>query len=160
MIPKEAYKEIVDYFDLEPTDHGKNKLLSILQAIERPVPIIEVREVIKYEKPKVKIPVEIADLETEVQSVCDKFNITFKQLQSRSRKTNVVRARIYFCRLVKTVKPKVLGFELAKIVNKHHSNIAHYLYHSKEYCDIPPLKNPRGKKYRKTLSKKRAKINL
>jgi hypothetical protein len=161
MTTKEAYKEIVDYFELYPSTHGEKRLMKILESVERPVPVIEFveRQVIVKDKPPV-LPKNLGDLEKEVDLVCQKFYITYKQFVGHTRKTDPVRARVYFCRLVKTVKPEITSIKLSQLLRRDHSSICHYLYKSSAYCEIPPLENPHGEIYRETIRSKNHKVNV
>mgnify|MGYP002788404221 CR=1 FL=1 len=80
------------------------------------------------------------DLQAEAEIVTHETGITLQQMQTSSRKKEVVKARIYFIRRVVQQNPVASTAMIAKLLNKDRSSVYHYAYRSKTPCPIPPLK--------------------
>jgi chromosomal replication initiation ATPase DnaA len=137
---EEAYKEICNYFELEPQVFGKNKLIKILNKVAR---VKVVREKVIVEKKVSKATPSITiDLVGELQRICLLYNVRMKTVFSNRRKGEGVQARVHFCRYLKTIQPEISSMELGRFFKRHHSTILHYWYDSKCVCKIPPLPKP------------------
>jgi hypothetical protein len=137
---EEAYKEICDYFELEPQIYGKNKLMKILDSVAK-VKVVKEKVIVekKVSKPTPSITL---DLIGELQKICLLYDVRMKTVFSKRRKGEGVQARVHFCRYMKTIQPEISSMELGRFFKRHHSTILHYWYDSKCDCKIPPLPKP------------------
>lgn len=101
-----------------------NNLDSKTYVVEKPETIIK-REIIYITKEDPR-PKERPDLEEIAIDVCQKHRLSIKDLQSRSRKTHLVHARVDFCKLGREVYGYTLN-ELGGFLGRDHTTVIHYL---------------------------------
>ncbi len=94
----------------------------------------------KIPKPKPKTRKLIVSISNISEAVADHFGISLKALQGKSRKHNIMKARMIYCVLARE-KTKQSTSKIGALVNKDHATV---LYHSKTFkkCIDNPIDNP------------------
>ena len=150
MNPLQAYKDIVDYFNLNPSPAGKRRLMQILEdvAVIREVDVCVIKEV-PVEKiiPKKVVTYKFVkrrlDYVEELQRICLLYKTTVEDVFSKTKKHEVVRARAHFCRFIKLNCPKVTAVSLAEFLSQSdHTTVLHYWHGDIKGCKIEKLIKP------------------
>ena len=138
MSKNEFIKDMVDYFDLELTDHAKRKLDSMLDTYAASRKNDNVRVI--YQKKYIKVfdarnvrgsiegqPV-VYDMDLCAYSVCDAWGITHQDLIGMKRNRHLVIARIDFVHRIKKTFPfATLAYIGAYLGGRHHTTIIYLL---------------------------------
>jgi chromosomal replication initiation ATPase DnaA len=138
MTPKEALKEIKDYFNLDMLPYSEQRLLSILEMLEKTKTITKIKKVYVYSEKEKHHDENRLDLIEEAQRVAYMYGTTLQEMKSKRRYPNIVGARAHFCRYARLHSDITLS-SLGRFLHRDHTSIMHLIYNSKHKCIIEPL---------------------
>jgi len=142
MTPKEALKEIKDYFNLDMLPYSEQRLLSILEMLytQKIVTkdIIKIKKVYVYNEKEKQHDENRLDLIEEAQRIAYMYGTTLQEMKSKRRYPNIVGARAHFCRYARLHSDITLS-SLGRFLHRDHTSIMHLIYNSKHKCIIEPL---------------------
>ena len=145
MTTSQAIKEITDYFNLDLTTHGYNKLNGILTAISTTTKTRYVdRDVIRYvevgKDPNNKPP----NIQLLKKKYAQKYLTTVEKMEKNCRESNTVAARVEYARHLALHYPNFPYIEIGRSLRKHHTTVVYWLYNSNVNCEYPRLKKRRN----------------
>ncbi len=143
---KDRLKDTCDYFgwDFPSLSNFDLEKLGKIWHVEQ---VIEIKHVVKRVQKPMYIVEKPVELYKELLSACKTYGVTLEQVKGKSRKSEIIDARVHFCRSVKLQNHRVKSIQLAALLNrKDHTSILNYWYWSKANVPFPPLPCPKRTK--------------
>ena len=131
MTLKDRLKDTCDYFGWDFPSLS-NFDIQKLESIWKVEPVVEVKHIVKNVYKPMFVLTNPVDLLTELKTACETYGVTLEQVRSKSRKAEIICARVHFCRSVKSQNKRVKLIQLAALLNRRdHTDIHNYLFNSK-----------------------------
>jgi chromosomal replication initiation ATPase DnaA len=138
MTAKEALKEIKDYFNLDLLPYSEQRLLRILEMLDKTKTVTKVKKVYVHNEKEIEHEEKRLDLIEEAQRIAHMYDTTLKEMQGKRKFHNIVAARAHFCRYARLHSDISLS-SLGRFLKRDHTSIMHLVYSTKQKCVIAPL---------------------
>ena len=138
MTAKEALKEITDYFNLDLLPYSEQRLLRILEMLDKTKTVTKVKKVYVHDQKEVEHEEKRLDLIEEAQRIAYMYDTTLKDMQGKRKFHNIVAARAHFCRYARLHSDISLS-SLGRFLKRDHTSIMHLVYSTKQKCFIAPI---------------------
>jgi chromosomal replication initiation ATPase DnaA len=138
MTAKEALKEITDYFNLDLLPYSEQRLLRILEMLDKTKTVTKVKKVYVHDQKEVEHEEKRLDLIEEAQRIAYMYDTTLKDMQGKRKFHNIVAARAHFCRYARLHSDISLS-SLGRFLKRDHTSIMHLVYSTKQKCVIAPI---------------------
>jgi chromosomal replication initiation ATPase DnaA len=138
MTAKEALKEIKDYFNLDLLPYSEQRLLSILQMLDKTKTITKIKKVYVHNEKEAEHDEKRLDLIEEAQRIADMYGTTLQEMKGKRKFHNIVAARAHFCRYARLHSDISLS-QLGRFLKRDHTTVMHLVYSTKQKCIISPL---------------------
>jgi len=138
MTAKEALKEIKDYFNLDLLPYSEQRLLSILEMLDKTQTITKIKKVYVYDNEHLQYEEKRIDLIEEAERVAHMYDTSLQEMKCKRKFHNIVSARAHFCRYVRLHSDMSLS-QIGRFLKRDHTSVMHLVYSSKVKCMIAPL---------------------
>ncbi len=138
MTAKEALKEIKDYFNLDLLPYSEQRLLSILEMLDKTKTVTKIKKVYVFDSQEAEDEEKQIDLIEEAQRIAHMYGTTLQEMKGKRKFHNIVSARAHFCRYVRLHSNMPLT-QLGRFLKRDHTTIMHLIYSTKQKCIIQPI---------------------
>ena len=138
MTAKEALKEIKDYFNLDLLPYSEQRLLSILEMLDKTKTVTKIKKVYVFDSQEAEDEIKQIDLIEEAQRIAHMYGTTLQEMKGKRKFHNIVSARAHFCRYARLHSDISLS-QLGRFLKRDHTSIMHLVYSTKQKCVIAPL---------------------